>query len=252
MLWPNGANSRPRITSGFGTRVHPVTGKVKKHRGVDLVGFSTVRAIAAGTVYKVGTPIGWSGGGTQVWIKHDGGFIGRYLHLVKGSTLVVPGRRVVEGQALGTMGMTGTATGVHLHLEIVVRGVQIDPISFISARVPAGAGASTGGTAAPNLKDNDMDCMILINGKIYALDPGFIKHCDSVEQVREALARGVKQYDYTGPDRLDQWARALDFYGIPRNVLSAAGYVLNPESGKPEVGGLWTWSRAVLAAVAKS
>lgn len=113
---------------------------------------------------------------------------------------------------------------------------------------PAEGGASTGGSAATS-KETDMDCMILINGKIYALAPGFIKHCDSTAQVTEAKARGVKQYDYTGTDRLNQWVRALDFYGVPRDVLDKNGYVINPENKQAKPGGLWTWSRAVLAAV---
>lgn len=115
----------------------------------------------------------------------------------------------------------------------------------------SGGGTSGGGSSSSISKENNMDVMILINGKIYALAPGFIKHCDSTAQVTEAKGRGVPQIDYTGGDRLNQWVRALDFYGIPRDVLDRNGLVINPESGKAQVGGLWSWERANRALLTK-
>lgn len=100
-----------------------------------------MRAIAAGTVKVVGTPSGWSGGGRQVWIQHDG-FYSRSLHL--SSYSVKNGQRVNEGDIIGVMGATGNVTGVHLHLEIAYGtlsyngGTQIDPVPFIRARVSTG------------------------------------------------------------------------------------------------------------------
>lgn len=139
-----------------------------------------------------------------------------------------------------------------------VRTLASEPWHFVHANYrdkhrndPAPSGGATTGGAPAQTTEDDMDCMILINGKIYALAPGFIKHCDSTAQVTEAKARGVRQYDYTGSDRLNQWVRALDFYGVPRDVLDKNGLVINPETGKAQVGGLWTWSRAVLAVVRK-
>lgn len=145
-LWPDGTTVRPHVSSPFGPRVAPVPGASKVHKGTDFTGFATVRAIAAGTVVQVGTPGGWTGGGTQVWIQHDG-FLSRSLHLIKGSPVVHVGQKVEAGDALGSMGRTGTASGVHLHLEIVVNGVQIDPVTFIFARLAA----PTAGTGTPTI-----------------------------------------------------------------------------------------------------
>lgn len=144
MLWPDGLKTRPNISSPFGWRIHPITGRRTLHAGVDLTGYGTVRAIAAGTVTAVGTPPGWSDGGVQVWVQHDG-FLTRSMHMAAGSPVVRVGQKVAEGQALGTMGMTGGATGVHHHLEVVVNGAQIDPVPFITARL----GSTAGGGIAP-------------------------------------------------------------------------------------------------------
>lgn len=146
MLWPNGTLTRPPITSPFGPRKSPVPGATTMHRGCDFVGYQLVRAIADGTVVRVGTPPGWSGGGIQVWVQHDG-FLSRTMHL-KSSPPVRVGDVIPEGRILGVMGMTGNVSGVHHHLEIVVNGVQVDPVSFISARLATTA-ATTNKPATP-------------------------------------------------------------------------------------------------------
>lgn len=149
MKWPNGSTGRPTVVSAFGPRTSPTAGASSYHRGADFVGFSTIRAVAAGRVTHVGTPNGWGGGGTQVWVQHDG-FFARYLHLVAGSPRVSVGQQVSEGQDLGLMGKTGTATGVHLHLEITPGNVhssnsgQTDPVTFIAARMGGQSGMSAG------------------------------------------------------------------------------------------------------------
>lgn len=150
MLWPNGTKNRPTVSSSFGPRKSPTAGASSNHMGVDLVGYSSVRAVAAGTVTAVGTPSGWSGGGTQVWVQHDG-FLTRSMHLVAGSPAVRVGQHVDEGQHLGTMGRTGNVTGVHHHLEVVVNGKQIDPLPFITARL-GGTPASTSTNAKVQLE----------------------------------------------------------------------------------------------------
>jgi len=139
--WPNGSENRPTISSAFGPRKATVAGASTTHRGCDFVGFSQVRAVASGTVKVVGTPSGWSGGGRQVWIQHDGYFT-KSLHLA--STAVKNGQWVNEGDIIGTMGMTGTAGGVHLHLELTLGSIhysnsgQIDPVPFLAARISTG------------------------------------------------------------------------------------------------------------------
>lgn len=151
-VWPNGTKNKPTISSGFGPRYSPGGGISSYHRGADMVGFSTICAVEAGTVIVAGTRAGWTGGGQMVWIQHQG-WVSRSLHMIKGSILVRTGQAVSEGQALGRMGMTGTATGVHLHFEAVVNNVQIDPVPFLTNRVASTAG---GGGSTPFPGGNDL------------------------------------------------------------------------------------------------
>jgi hypothetical protein len=130
-----------------------------------------VRAIAPGTVTQVGTPKGWAGGGVQVWVQHDG-FLTRSLHLVAGSPTVRVGQRVQEGDALGRMGMTGTATGVHHHLEVVVNGTQIDPVPFIEARLPRPAATTPARPTTPTEIGEDMFIADCPNGSFLVVPQG--------------------------------------------------------------------------------
>ncbi|GAK83609.1 peptidase M23/M37 family [Vibrio ponticus] len=111
-----------RVTSNFNpTRRHPVTGKVRAHRGTDYAA-------------PVGTPI-WAAGdgivqkssynqfnGNYVFIKHSNTYITKYLHLQR--RMVKTGQRVKQGQTIGTLGGTGRVTGPHLHYEFLVNGVH--------------------------------------------------------------------------------------------------------------------------------
>ncbi|MEV4735570.1 MULTISPECIES: M23 family metallopeptidase [unclassified Microbacterium] len=143
MLSPNGTKTLPAISSPYGPRTAPVAGASTFHRGVDFVGYSRIHAIAPGRVVVVGTPAGWAGGGVQVWIQHDG-FLSRSMHMVTGSPTVRVGQNVDEGHDLGAMGKTGNVSGVHHHLEIVVNGIQIDPVPFLTNHLAAvSGGAST-------------------------------------------------------------------------------------------------------------
>jgi peptidoglycan hydrolase-like protein with peptidoglycan-binding domain len=145
ILWPNGLKTKPYVTSSFGPRKQPVAGASTNHKGTDMVGFATIRAIADGVVKVVGTPKGWSGGGVQVWVQHDG-FFTRSLHM--SATLVKTGQKVKAGDALGIMGRTGTATDTHLHFELTLGTLhynntgQINSVPWITARL--------GGTSAGN------------------------------------------------------------------------------------------------------
>lgn len=113
------------ISSNFNPRrLHPVTGKVRPHNGIDYVA-------------PVGTPIMAAGGGNvvaagynqfngnYVFIKHAGNYVTKYLHLSKLS--VNKGQRVKQGQTIGLLGGTGRVTGPHLHYEFVVGGVHKNP-----------------------------------------------------------------------------------------------------------------------------
>lgn len=147
--WPNGSMTRPRLTSPFGPRRSPGGGSTN-HRGADFADLVTIRNIADGVVKVVGTPGGWSGGGRQVWVQHDG-FFTRHMHMA--SYRVSVGQGVSMAEILGAEDTTGTATGPHDHLEIVPGEIrftndgQIDPVSFIAARLIEGsvAGGVVGG-----------------------------------------------------------------------------------------------------------
>ena len=115
-----------RVTSGFSKkRYHPVLKKSRAHNGIDL-GAPTgtpVRAVADGVVEFAGKA---GGHGNHVKLAHDGPYETGYSHLSK--ILVHQGAHVHQGQIVGLVGMTGLATGPHLHYEFFVHGKYVDPM----------------------------------------------------------------------------------------------------------------------------
>jgi murein DD-endopeptidase MepM/ murein hydrolase activator NlpD len=127
----------PRVTSGFSqNRFHPVHGRRRPHLGVDF-GAPTgtpVLAVASGTV----TTAAWSGeAGRLVKIKHAGGYETMYLHLSGFGPGIRAGSRVNQGDTIGYVGMTGTATGPHLDYRVVRNGTYLNPMTAFSG-MPAG------------------------------------------------------------------------------------------------------------------
>lgn len=118
-----------RLTSFFGTRRHPVTGKVSKHGGIDIaVKTGTwVGAAADGVVIVASTDVGHYG--TAVFIDHQNGYITHYGHLSKINVRV--GQKVRAGQLIAKSGSTGRSTGPHLHFTIKKNGVNVDPLKFL-------------------------------------------------------------------------------------------------------------------------
>ncbi|MFD1006575.1 peptidoglycan DD-metalloendopeptidase family protein [Oceanisphaera ostreae] len=115
------------ISSNFNPRrLHPVTGQVRPHRGIDYAASTGTPVLAAG-----GGVILQSGysrfNGNYVVIRHDNTYITKYLHLNK--RLVSKGEKVKQEQQIGTVGATGRVTGPHLHYEFLVNGVHKDPKS---------------------------------------------------------------------------------------------------------------------------
>jgi len=103
------------VTSGFGWRVHPITGKSTFHQGIDLGAAegTPVYAVYNGTVEVAD----WMGGlGKAVVISHGYGSETRYGHLSQ--VLVQPGQVVKQGTVIGLVGSTGMSTGAHLHFEL--------------------------------------------------------------------------------------------------------------------------------------
>lgn len=111
------------VSSGFGTRWHPILGQRRFHRGLDLrAAYGTpVRAAGDGVV----TMAGWAGGyGRQVRIAH-GGHDTSYSHMSRFA--IAAGARVQRGQVIGYVGSSGLSTGPHLHFELHRGGRPVDP-----------------------------------------------------------------------------------------------------------------------------
>lgn len=120
-----------RVTSPFGAREDPFQGAPARHEAVDLGGMTglPVYATAPGKVSRAGR---WGWYGNIVEIDHGLGFKTRYAHMDK--IFVQKGDTVRSGDKIGHVGSTGRSTGPHLHYEVRVRGVPMDPIQFIKAK----------------------------------------------------------------------------------------------------------------------
>ncbi|HBA50287.1 MAG TPA: peptidase M23 [Lachnospiraceae bacterium] len=117
-----------RLSSGFGRRSRPTKGASSYHKGIDWATptGTAVYASCGGTVSKAG----WgSGYGYVVYIEHEDGRQTRYGHLSK--VLVSVGQKVKQGERIALSGNTGVSTGPHIHFEILINGVQVDPLKYL-------------------------------------------------------------------------------------------------------------------------
>ena len=123
--------SHVRISSGFGTRVHPITGATRHHDGIDIaVPYGTpVQASADGRVVRAGTVSGY---GLVVDIEHGAGLVTRYAHLSR--IAVTQGQSIERGTLVGNVGTTGLTTGPHLHYEVRMNGRAVDPFTYLYNR----------------------------------------------------------------------------------------------------------------------
>ncbi len=127
LIWP--VMGGGMITYNFGMRVHPVTGVYQLHSGLDIAyaGNQPILAAEDGLVIHAG----WYGGyGKAIRISHDpsSNFQTLYGHL--NETLVEAGTKVKKGQIIGYMGRTGKVTGIHLHFEVRISNVTVDPMLY--------------------------------------------------------------------------------------------------------------------------
>ncbi len=122
-----------RITSPFGSRFHPILGYTRMHTGVDFAAPMGTPIFAAGngTVIKAGRESGY---GNRVEIQHANGYITTYNHMSGFARGITEGVRIRQGQTVGYLGMTGLATGPHLHYEVIVNGHFVDPLRVKLAR----------------------------------------------------------------------------------------------------------------------
>ncbi|HJU77123.1 MAG TPA: M23 family metallopeptidase [Sphingomicrobium sp.] len=123
-----------KVTSGFGSRFHPILGHARMHRGIDLRATygAPIAAAADGRVVAAG----WHGGyGRQVSIAHGGGIETTYAHMSR--MAVSAGQAVRKGQVIGYVGSSGLSTGPHVHYEVYKNGRVVNPMSVKTAAGPA-------------------------------------------------------------------------------------------------------------------
>ena len=116
------------LSSYFGKRTDPFTGKPANHTGIDFAGKygAEIVAVADGVVSWSGDRYGY---GTMIEINHGNGYSTRYAHNSK--NLVSVGDEVKKGQVVALMGESGRATGPNLHFEVLQNGARVNPVKFI-------------------------------------------------------------------------------------------------------------------------
>lgn len=123
-IWP----TRGFITSEFGWRKDPISGVTEFHEGIDISSpYGTqVRSAAEGVVIEAGPDAGY---GRVVVIDHGYGIVTRYAHLLR--SFVVVGQKVKKGDVIGAVGSTGKSTGPHVHYEVRIDGVPVNPLKYL-------------------------------------------------------------------------------------------------------------------------
>jgi murein DD-endopeptidase MepM/ murein hydrolase activator NlpD len=146
-----------RISSRFGSRMHPVLGTLKNHHGVDYAAptGTPVKSAGDGKVIHVGSKGGY---GRTVIIQHGGKYSTLYAHLSKYKGGLSNGSRVRQGQIIGYVGSTGRSTGPHLHYEFRIDGVHRNPLTV---RLP---------DAAPIQAEYQADFLAKSRGLVSLLD----------------------------------------------------------------------------------
>lgn len=116
------------ISSPYGKRTDPFSGKLAMHDGIDFAGKegSDVLAVAAGVVTWTGSKSGY---GQMVEVSHGDGYVTRYAH--NKQNLVAPGDVVRKGEPIALMGSSGRSTGAHVHYEVYKHGRSVDPSSYL-------------------------------------------------------------------------------------------------------------------------
>jgi murein DD-endopeptidase MepM/ murein hydrolase activator NlpD len=131
-VMPSGSAVRNgHLSSKFGSRIDPFSGKKEHHKGIDIAGKegSNILAVADGVVTWSGKRTGY---GNLVEIDHGNGYVTRYGH--NKQQLVEAGETVRKGQAVALMGSTGRSTGPHVHIEVLRDGKQVNPTKYLSTR----------------------------------------------------------------------------------------------------------------------
>jgi len=116
------------LSSYYGMRIHPITGKLEMHKGLDFAAkmHDPIIAVAKGIVTFAGTKHGY---GKVVDINHGNGIVTRYAHASR--LLVSVGDMVEKGFQIAEIGSTGRSTGPHVHFEVLKNGRQVNPLKFV-------------------------------------------------------------------------------------------------------------------------
>jgi murein DD-endopeptidase MepM/ murein hydrolase activator NlpD len=127
--WTNPATGR--ITSGYGYRIHPVSGGTRLHSGTDIAGGCgiPIHAAHSGTVAYAGV---YGTYGNWVLINNGDGVSTGYAHIVNGGIRVSVGQQVSAGDVIAYVGTTGASTGCHLHYEVRLNGVATNAVPFMA------------------------------------------------------------------------------------------------------------------------
>jgi murein DD-endopeptidase MepM/ murein hydrolase activator NlpD len=119
------------MSSLYGYRTDPISGKKEFHQGMDFAGKieTPITAVAAGIVIWSGILYGY---GDLVEISHGNGYTTRYAHNKK--NLVTVGEKVEKGEIIALMGATGRSTGIHVHFEVLRYGKHLNPNKYLSLK----------------------------------------------------------------------------------------------------------------------
>jgi murein DD-endopeptidase MepM/ murein hydrolase activator NlpD len=131
-VWDRTPSVRPviycTVTSHYGRRMDPFTGQTAMHRGVDFAARpgTPIRATADGVITETTRAGGY---GLMIEVDHGNGLVTRYAHC--SAALVTPGMRVQRGQVIARVGSSGRSSGSHCHYEVLMNGMQIDPMGYV-------------------------------------------------------------------------------------------------------------------------
>lgn len=132
MTHPDGGpTARGWLSSIYGYRTDPITGKKEFHEGFDFSGKpgTPITAVATGIVTWSGPLHGY---GNLVEISHMGGYVTRYAH--NQTNLVTVGDKIEKGEVIAVMGNTGRSTGTHVHFEVLKNGKQVNPKEYFATK----------------------------------------------------------------------------------------------------------------------
>jgi len=153
--WPDPHTVNPN--GKYGNRRHPISGRIKKHRGLDVAYSGLIYAPADGEVVHKGAALNKrTGGGYTLIVKHASDLYTVYYHLREPSKLAV-GAKVRTGDVLAHTGTTGASTGVHLHVETRSSrrwGSDFDPETVMDMSRSAANGGTPSTGATPKLVED--------------------------------------------------------------------------------------------------